>query len=237
MKKKGIILLVILVIAVVAFLVFGLPYIQRHFNEVKISADNAAVTASAEDVVDKTGKTDTITVYFTRVGNSNFEKDVDAVSSASLMTTGKELVGNSAFIAGTIREKIGGDIYAIKTEKQYPSSYSDTVSVASDELKNKEVVKLKGQLPDMSKYKKVYLVLPIWWGTIPNAVGEFIKNSNMDDAVIYTVISHGGSEEGRCLEDIKKLTKGKFSDKFLTVHDRDTTECKELVEDWLKEAR
>ena len=220
-KTKSKVIIILVAIAVAAFVIFGVPYIDRHFNEVKVDASSEALKASEEDIV--TGESDSITVYFTRVGNSDFEKDVDAVSSASLMTTGKELVGNSRFIAGTIRNKVGGDIYSIKTVKQYPSSYSDTVSVASDELKNKEVVKLKGQLPDMSKYKTVYLVLPIWWGTIPNAVGEFIKNSDMDGAVIYTVISHGGSEEGSCVEDIKKLTKGKVSDNFLTVYDRDTT--------------
>lgn len=36
-----------------------------------------------------------LSVYFTRVGNSDFDKDINAVSGASLMLDGETLIGNS----------------------------------------------------------------------------------------------------------------------------------------------
>ncbi len=39
-----------------------------------------------------------LTVYFSRVGNTNFPSDVDAVSGASIMKDGHEIIGNAEMI-------------------------------------------------------------------------------------------------------------------------------------------
>jgi hypothetical protein len=49
--------------------------------------------ATRTEQIDMKGKKGII-VYFTRVGNTDFAKDVDAVSSASLMNDGGKLAGN-----------------------------------------------------------------------------------------------------------------------------------------------
>lgn len=52
---------------------------------------------------------------------------MDAVSSASLMEEDGKLIGNSQLLAIIIQNSVGGELYAIQTEKKYPSGYSDTV--------------------------------------------------------------------------------------------------------------
>lgn len=49
------------------------------------------------------------------------------MSSASLMKDDETLVGNSQLLALMVHNAVGGELYAIQTEKKYPSAYSDTV--------------------------------------------------------------------------------------------------------------
>lgn len=130
-KKRKKIFIIIGAVAAVALVIaayFLVPYVKRHYRTVTV--DVAGATA-AEKV--DFGEKRILTVYFTRVGNSDFEENVDAVSSASLMEENGTLIGNSQLLAAMVWNSVGGDIYAISTEKKYPSSYNDTVSVARDE--------------------------------------------------------------------------------------------------------
>lgn len=151
-KKIYIIVGVVLCVAVIAAY-FLVPYVKRHYVAVSVDADKATETTGV-DFDEKR----ILTVYFTRVGSSDFEEDVDAVSSASLMKDKEELIGNSQLLAAMVQKCVGGDMYAIQTQKKYPSSYADTVSVARDEIDSNENVALAGDLPDFSQYDTVVLV-------------------------------------------------------------------------------
>ena len=100
----------VLVLAVVLFALFGVSYIRRHFRTVNIDREQAART----EQIDMKGKKGII-IYFTRVGNTDFAKDVDAVSSASLMNDGGKLVGNSELLSKMIANATGYPLSAIKT--------------------------------------------------------------------------------------------------------------------------
>lgn len=226
-KKIYIIVGVLLCIAVVAGY-FLLPYVKRHYIPVSVDADKATEIERVD-----LGQKKILTVYFTRVGNSDFEEDVDAVSSASLMEDDGELIGNSRLLAAMVQKSVGGEIYAIQTEKKYPSGYSDTVSVARDEIDSNENVALVGSLPDMSQYDTVVLVYPVWWGTIPNAVKTFLQSEDLSGITLYPLITHGGSGAGSSVEDIKALCKGDVSSISLEVFDDDVTDAAGEVAEWL----
>lgn len=228
-KKLFVILGVILVIVVFAVANFLLPYLKRHYQTV--SVDFAGVTA-AEKV--DLGEKRILTVYFTRVGNSDFEEDVAAVSSASLMEENGTLIGNSQLLAAIVQNSAGGDLYAISTEKKYPSSYSDTVSEARDELDSNEEVALLGELPDFDKYDTMILIYPVWWGTVPNAVKTFLQSGDLSGITLYPVATHGGSGAGNSVQDIKNICTAEVSDKKLEVYDDDVTDAAQTVVEWLK---
>lgn len=226
-KKIYIIAGVVLCIAVVAGY-FLVPYVKRHYIPVSVDADKATEIERVD-----LGQKKILTVYFTRAGNSDFEEDVDAVSSASLMEDDGELIGNSRLLAAMVQKSVGGEIYAIQTEKKYPSGYSDTVSVARDEIDSNENVALVGSLPDMSQYDTVVLVYPVWWGTIPNAVKTFLQSEDLSGITLYPLITHGGSGAGSSVEDIKALCKGDVSSISLEVFDDDVTDAAGEVAEWL----
>ena len=66
----------------------------------------------------------TLVVWFSRVGNTVFDPDVDVVSSATL-NRGKDgaLVGNAQMIAGWITEETKADVFQIQTAYTYPSDW------------------------------------------------------------------------------------------------------------------
>ena len=230
-KRKPLILILaaVLLLAAVLFVFFGLPYIRRHFRTVNIDRSKAAAMVPLE-----TGSRRILTVQFTRVGNTDFDENVDAVSSASLMTDNGTLIGNAELLAEMVQNAVGGDLYAIHTQRHYPSGYGETCNVALKELRGTEEVLLEGSLPDISSYDTVFLIYPIWWGTIPKAVEKFLAECDLSNAVVYTLITHGGSREGQCLSAMRQVTGAEISDQFLTVLDDDADTAKDEVYGWLK---
>lgn len=226
-KKIYIMAGVVLCVAVMAGY-FLVPYVKRHYVPVSVDVDKATEIAKVD-----LGQRKILTVYFTRVGNSDFEKDVDAVSSASLMEDDGELIGNSQLLAAMVQKSVGGEIYAIRTEKRYPSSYGDTVSVARDEIDSNENVAFTGSLPDFSQYDTVVLVYPVWWGTVPNAVKTFLQSGDMSGITLYPLITHGGSGAGNSVEDLKAICKADVSSISLEILDDDATGAAGEVADWL----
>ena len=231
-KNRKKIFIIIGAVAVAILLIaayFLVPYLKRHYRTVTV--DVAGATA-AEKV--DFGEKRILTVYFTRVGNSDFEENVDAVSSASLMEENGTLIGNSQLLAAMVQNSAGGDIYAISTEKKYPSGYNDTVSVARDEIDSDEEVALVGELPDFSRYDVMILVYPVWWGTAPNAVKSFLKGEDLSGITLYPIITHGGSGAASSVQDIKEICTADVSDQKLEVFDDDVTEAARTVVEWLK---
>lgn len=227
-KKLYLIAGVVLVAALIAGYFF-VPYAKRHYIPVSVDMDEAAAMEKAD-----MGERKVLTVYFTRVENSDLEEDVDAVSSASLMKDNETLVGNSQLLATMVYNAVGGELYGIQTEKKYPSAYSDTVSVAKDEMDSDEDVVLSGTLPELSRYDTVVLVFLVWWGTIPGAVKSFLQLGDLSGKTIYPLVTHGGSGAGNSVEDIRKLCKADVSNDVLEVFDDDVTNAAGAVSEWLK---
>lgn len=225
------IVLAILIFVLAVFLdVWLLPYLKRHFLTVAIHQETVI---SGESVDFDNRKI--LTVYFTRVGNTDFADDVDAVSGASLMLNEKkEFLGNSQVIGQMIQDAVGGDIVSINTKEHYPSSYSDTVSVASKEMNRQKLPKLVDMPENMDAYDMVFLVFPLWWNTIPKPVEAFLNNYDFSGKSVIPVVTHGGSGAGRSIEDIKDVCGGTVMENPLEIYCGDIPYCREIVTEWLK---
>lgn len=220
-KKKKIIIAVAL-IAVILIAVVGVPYVKRHFVTNNVNASDAVT--GTQLVNDRK----ILTVYFTRVGNTDFDDDVDAVSGASLLIDGDRLIGNSELLASMVQDTVGGDIYAIRTEKRYPSTYSATISVAGDEFSSGERPALIGELPDMSQYDTVFLVYPLWWYKLPMAVTSFLEQTDMSNIELYPIVTHGGSGVANSADNIREACKADVKD-AIAIFDDDVPDARETL--------
>lgn len=95
------------------------------------------LTACGESSDNKDVKTVPITksaaVYFSRVGNTDFPSDIDAVTSASLNRIDGELKGNAELMADWIADEADCEVFEIVSEESYPVDYNATVDLAKQE--------------------------------------------------------------------------------------------------------
>ncbi|MBP5592221.1 DUF4405 domain-containing protein [bacterium] len=217
------------VLAVLFFFLFGASYVRRHFQTVNIDRAQAVST----ERIDMKGKKGII-VYFTRVGNTAFAEGVDAVSSASLMTDGANLIGNSELLSEMIANATVFPVYAIKTKNKYSSSYTATVIEAGKDLRGERPVELEDDVPELSEYDTVILVYPLWWGTLPVAVQKFLTESRLEGKTLYSLVTHGGGGFGSALQDTPKWTAARVSNAALSVYDDEVTAALPKIVSWLE---
>lgn len=113
--------------------------------------------------------------------------------------------GNTETIANMIAAETGGTLFHITTVEQYPSDYTETTKVASDEQKKNARPELAVHLENISEYDVIYLGYPIWWGTMPMAMFTFLEEYDFSGKKIVPFCTHGGSSFGRSLTDITTL--------------------------------
>lgn len=103
-----------------------------------------------------------LVAYFSRVGNTDWEDGVDAVSSASLNVRDGEFFGNAQLLAQMAQQATGGDLFLIQTEKTYPSDYRETTDVAAAEQEENACPALSSHVKNMEQYDTIVLIYPNW---------------------------------------------------------------------------
>lgn len=229
-KKKAAAVIAVLCAAALG-IGFGLvPYVNRHYRTVEV---NAADAVPGEHLVWKSGRP--LVVSFTRVGNTDFEPEIDAVSGASLLRIDGELVGNTQFMAAQLAGMLDCESAAITlTDYHYPSSYAETCAVGGQEIK-------AGARPhilpiDVSGYQDIILVYPIWWGTIPAPVASFLESGSFAGKNVYLIATQGSSGFVSSTRDIQSLIPDANVVEGISVYCDDIPNSAALLADWMIDA-
>ena len=230
--KKTFYLTSIVITILVGAITMMLPYYQRWYVNVNINNINEIVKGDKVKLDQKV-----LTVYFGRVGNTDFDSDVDTVSGASLMNYNGELYGNSQVLAMMVNDVVGGDLLALQTEKKYSKDYATVTSEARDEIDNKDYPTLLNDLSNVDDYDVIFVVYPLWWGTIPNAIGSFLQETNLENKIIVPVASQGSSGFGNSIKDIKELTKAKVIDQGISIYSLDIISSRKDIYNWINDIK
>lgn len=110
--------------------------------------------------------------------------------------------GNTKEVAEAIHDKIGGDLFEIKTEGSYPDEYRPMTAQAKKEIADGYRPKLTSQVADMSKYDIVFLGSPNWWGTITPQVSSFLESYDLSGKKVIPFITHGGGGVQKTVADM-----------------------------------
>ena len=105
-------------------------------------------------------KSKILIAYFGRYGNTNFKKNVDATTSASIVKDGKKKRGTTEMLARLIQKETGGDLFRIQTKKKYPASYDKVIDQNHKELDKNYLPKLKKKVKKMKQYDVVFIGYP-----------------------------------------------------------------------------
>ncbi len=120
--------------------------------------------------------------------------------------------GTTAEVAKRIAGIAHADLYVIEPQQAYTPTdldWSNKNSRSSIEMKNKKSrPAIKGAIPNISKYKTIYLGFPIWWYQQPTIINTFIEKNDLKGKNIKTFATSGGSTQ----EKADKILKADYPD-------------------------
>lgn len=173
--------------------------------------------------------------YFSRVGNTDFPEDVDAVSSASLLRKDGELYGNTQYIATLIQQQIGGDLFLIQTEEKYPADYDATDRQGQQESRGRSRPALASHVENMDAYDLVFLGFPNWYYDMPMAVYTFLEEYDLAGKTIILFATSGGSGFSNAITEIQNLQPDAeiLTDGYKVSHSKAADVTSADIEEWI----
>lgn len=171
--------------------------------------------------------------YFSRVGNMDFNANVDAVVSASVNMDGGNVAGNAELLAYMVQETAGGDLFFIETVEKYPAEYRETTNQAKTEQNNGTRPELSSHVENMDAYDTVILIYPNWWGTLPQPVVTFLEEYDFSGKTILPLCTHEGSGLGGSERDIQSICPNVQLLDGLSVRGSNAGSAQAEVEEWI----
>lgn len=193
----------------------------------------SSIEPEPESVPDEEPGSNILVVYFSRMGNMEFDENVDATTSASVNLIDGEYMGNAQLLAQMARETTGGDLFSIETVEKYPSDYRETTNIASTEKREDSRPALAAHIDNMESYDTVVLIYPNWWGGLPQAVKTFLEEYDFSGKTIYPLCTHEGSGLSNTENEIAELCPGATVSEGLSVQGGSAADARDQVADWL----
>ena len=179
--------------------------------------------------------TNVLIVYFSRVGNTDFPEDVDAVSSASLLRKDGALYGNTQYVAALIQQATGGDLFLIETEEKYPADYDETDQLGGKENRERSRPALASHVDDIADYDMIYLGYPNWYYDMPMAVYAFLEEYDLSGKTIIPFVTSGGGGFSKSISEIQSLQPNAevLTEGYKVTHSKVDDVTLEDIEQWL----
>lgn len=215
---------------------------DRKSSQNEITSEDTELKDGRSQENAKDEETNVLIAYFSRIGNIDSEYEIDAISSASVVTQGADIRGNTEYMADLIRDATGGDIHFIETSKQYSSEYDSSDDNVLDVQANKENrenarPELATHIDDLNNYEVVFLGFPNWYGDMPMAVYSFLDEYDLSGKKIYLFNSSGGGGARNEYAEVSDLEPDAEVEKnILSVTHSDVAELTvQDIQDWLSE--
>ncbi len=179
--------------------------------------------------------------YDHRKNMGNTKKlSIDALSSATVYSgpTG-EKKSTEQVIRDTIKSETKSKVFEIRVKKAYSTDYEKTVQRADEEIDRNKNIKFKtGKIPGLKKYKKIYLVTPIWHGDLPQPVRVLLRNNDFSGKTIVLFGVNLGSGFGSMVRSIREECPGAAVVKARAFYgDAKNNAVKKKVRNWIRKNR
>lgn len=204
-------------------------------------ADSSAeITAEAAEGETESGETSDTA----EAGNGNIliayfsvmETDgVDTVAGASRVAVDGEVLGNNEYIAQIIQRETGGDLLAIETVQDYPTTHEPLLEFAYNEKADNARPELATQIENLGSYDVIFLGYPNWNADLPMPLYTFLEEYDFSGKTIIPFTTHGGSGFSRTIQTISELQPGAtvISD-GLSISRNSVSGAESDVVDWVK---
>lgn len=200
----------------------------------KSSDIDSSSNAVTEAVQNNTDNENILIAYFSVPENVDTD-GIDANSGASIVVKNKDVLGNMQYMAMTIQEAIGGELFRIETTEEYPLEHETLVNQAKEEQNEDARPELATHIENVEQYNIVFLGYPNWWGDMPQPLYTFLEEYDFSGKTIIPFNSHGGSGFSNTIEEIKKLQpNATVKDDGLSISRNDVADSEQEITDWAK---
>ena len=200
----------------------------------KSSDINSSSNAVTEAVQNNTDNENILIAYFSFPENVDTD-GIDANSGASIVVKNKDVLGNMQYMAMTIQEAIGGELFRIETKEKYPLEHETLVNQAKEEQNEEVRPELATHIENVEQYDMIFLGYPNWWGDMPQPLYTFLEEYDFSGKTIIPFNSHGGSGFSNTIEEIKKLQpNATVRDDGLSISRNDVADSEQEITDWAK---
>lgn len=178
--------------------------------------------------VESTGKV--LVAYFTWP-----EPDgVDASSGASRVIDNGKLFGNTEYVARMIAQETKGDLFAIQTEKKYPTPHKALIDEAKREAEAGEHPKITSHIKNLKNYDVIFVGYPNWWYDMPMVIYSFFDEYDFKGKTVIPFVTHGGSRFSESVETIKNLEKEANVIEGPSVSGRNVPSAEKSIKNWIE---
>lgn len=176
--------------------------------------DESSITEenTEESANDETENTETLDTAEAGNGNilvayfSVMETDgVDSVAGASRVAVDGEVLGNNEYIAQIIQRETGGDLFAIETVQDYPTTHDSLLEFAYNEKADNARPELATQIENPDSHDVIFLGYPNWNADLPMPLYTFLEEYDFSGKTIIPFTTHGGSGFSRTIQTISEL--------------------------------
>ena len=200
----------------------------------KSSDINSSSNAVTEAVQNNTDNENILIAYFSVPENVDTD-GIDANSGASIVVKNKDVLGNMQYMAMTIQEAIGGELFRIERKEKYPLEHETLVNQAKEEQNEEVRPELATHIENVEQYDIIFLGYPNWWGDMPQPLYTFLEEYDFSGKTIIPFNSHGGSGFSNTIEEIKKLQpNATVKDDGLSISRNDVADSEQEITDWAK---
>lgn len=200
----------------------------------KSSDINSSSNAVTEAVQNNTDNENILIAYFSVPENVDTD-GIDANSGASIVVKNKDVLGNMQYMAMTIQEAIGGELFRIETKEKYPLEHETLVNQAKEEQNEEVRPELATHIENVEQYDIIFLGYPNWWGDMPQPLYTFLEEYDFSGKTIIPFNFHGGSGFSNTIEEIKKLQpNATVKDDGLSISRNDVADSEQEITDWAK---
>lgn len=129
----------------------------------------------------------------------------DTDSGASRVAADGGVQGNVEYMANTIAQATGGELFRIDTVQSYPTIHEPLVAQAESEQSRNARPSLSTQIDNLDDYDVIFVGYPIWWSEMPMAMYTFFDEYDFSGKTVIPFSSHGGSGFSGTPGEIRRL--------------------------------
>ena len=239
MLKRRFLIMLAVVMIISIFIGCGSASVKNNQTTKNDSAEkssdiDSSSNAVTEAVQNNTDNENILIAYFSVPENVDTD-GIDANSGASIVVKNKDVLGNMQYMAMTIQEAIGGELFRIETKEKYPLEHETLVNQAKEEQNEEVRPELATHIENVEQYDIIFLGYPNWWGDMPQPLYTFLEEYDFSGKTIIPFNSHGGSGFSNTIEEIKKLQpNATVKDDGLSISRNDVADSEQEITDWAK---